>query len=383
VTRAGTGAAIAAAAVLLAGVPAAPGLAQLTPPPAPVIDADSGQMLSADDADQRRAVASTVKVLTALTVIERADLDAVVTVGDEVEDTVGASVDLQPGERWTVRQLLLGLLVRSGNDAAEALATHVGGDAPGFAEQMRRTADAVGLPTGPGGIEVVGPSGLDDVGNRLSARDLATLARVALADDNLAAIVATDETTLPGVGTEDNRNLLIGRYRGATGVKTGFTEAAGNSLVGSASRGGRGLIAVVLGGGADPERFVDARALLDHGFEAFEAVTVEATRTLLVAGGQRTIAAAPVDVTVPAGAAARVVLPLPARSPDPGTFPVPLWVDDARAATVPAQISAEVASPEGDAQTIGRALVDGVHVALRTAHGAEVLPDGNGVGPSR
>jgi uncharacterized protein len=132
--------------------------------------------------------------------------------------------------------------------------------------------------------------------------------------------VGAPAVSLPGIGSDENRNLLVGSYPGATGVKTGFTEAAGNSLVASARRDDRELVAVVLGGGPDPERFRDAAALLDHGFTAFAPAEVSAELTLLVAGGTRTVTVEPATVTAPAGASVVVDLPLPSRAPETGSW---------------------------------------------------------------
>lgn len=334
-----------------------------------LVEADTGQVLAAERADERRAVASTVKLLTALTASARSDPDDVVTVGPEVAGIEGASVQLAPGERWTVEQLVEGLLVRSGNDAAEALATHVGGDTEGFLEAMRDDAAVLGLPTdGDDGVVLASPSGLGDA-NRLSASDLGVIGRAVLADASLRDVVALPEVTLPGTGTEPNRNLLIGSLPGATGLKTGFTEAAGNSLVGSASRGGRDLVVVVLGGGADPERFTDAAALLDHGFAAFERVTVSASRTLLVAGGGRAVEVDDVTITVPTGADAAVDLPTPVRVPDdPAALTgAEITVDGEVVAPLVATVGDGPGSATTPAARVGRGTVDGIHAALRAA----------------
>lgn len=378
---------LAAAVALSVATPAA---AELVPPPEPLlagppatdwpeppsveapvhllVEAATGQILVAHRADERRPVASTIKILTALTVADRTDPDDLIEVGAEVQGLEGASVQLEPGERWTVDQMLTAVLVRSGNDAAEALAVAVGGDREGFLELMREDAASVGLPVGEAdGVVVTSPSGLGD-GELLSAHDLATLSRVLLADPDLRAIVGAPDATLPGVGTDVNRNLLVGSYPGATGIKTGFTEAAGNSVVASAERGGRELIAIVLGGGPDPERFEDAAALLDHGFEAFEATEVGAELTLLVAGGQRSVALEPTPVTAPAGVLVAAELPVPVRAPETGQLTVPVSFDGTVVASATATVSGdEPAAVEGGAR-LGRAASDGVYAALRAAH---------------
>lgn len=367
-----------------------PAVAELEPPPEPLlegpvttgwpqppdvevpvfllVEAESGQVLAARSADERRPVASTIKMLTALTVTERAELDDEVVIGPEVQGLEGASVDLEPGERWTVEQLLQAVLVRSGNDAAEALAVAVGGDRDGFVELMIADAEAVGLRVGdPGGAVITSPTGLDDA-QRLSARDLATLGRVLLADPQLRAIVGSEEVTLPGVGTDENRNQLVGTYPGVTGIKTGFTEAAGNSLVVSALRGERELIVVVLGAGPDPERFQAATALLDHGFDAFAATEVGGARTLLVAGGRREFEVGPTPLTAPVGAEVALDLPLPVRAPEATELDVPVEFDGVPVATATATASADGPAPVDGAARLGRAVADGVYAALRASY---------------
>lgn len=378
------------AAVVASGP--APASAQPVPPPEPVIvgipdgwptapdvdvpihvlvEGSTGQVLSAERADERRAVASTVKVLTALSAVARSDADDVVTVGAEVE-VDGSSVELEPGDRWTVEQLVAGLLVRSGNDAAEALAVHVGGDLDGFLDLMAEDATALGLPVAPGEVVLSSPSGLGDA-NRLSASDLAVVARAALADPVLRPVLAVPEVTLPGVGTVPNRNELIGALAGATGVKTGFTEAAGSSLVGSATRDGREIVVVVLGGGPDPERYTDAATLLDHGFSATAPVAVDARRTLLVAGGRQVLEVPTTEVTVPTGATAEVVLPAVGRLATDPVVTAPLEVAGDEVAALTVTTSGTVPEPVDGAAAIGRGAVDGIHTALRAAHHAEVL----------
>jgi D-alanyl-D-alanine carboxypeptidase len=373
-----------------------PASAELAPPPEPLVDPSppvgwptppeldvpvyllvegaSGQVLAARAADERRPVASTVKILTALTVADRAEFDDAIVVGEEVEGVIGASVELTPGERWTVEQLLQGLLLRSGNDAAEAVAVAIGGDRDGFLAMMTEDAAAVGLEVGPpDGVVVTSPSGLDDE-QQLSASDLATLARVLLADPELRTIVGTPAVSLPGIGSDENRNLLVGSYPGATGVKTGFTEAAGNSLVASAQRDDRELVVVVLGGGPDPERFRDAAALLDHGFTAFAPAEVGAELTLLVAGGTRTVAVEPATVTAPTGASVTLDLPLPSRPPETGTLAVPLLVDGAVVGATRASVAGEEPATVDGAARLGRAAVDGLYAALRAAQDGDRLP---------
>lgn len=322
-------------------------------------DVATGQILAEHQGDERRPVASTVKVLTALTVLDRAEVDDTVVVGEEVE-VGGASVGLSPGDEWTVEELLDGLLIRSGNDAAEALAVHVAGDMEAFVEQMAADAAALGLEE----VVITEASGLDD-GNELSARDLAVLARVALQDPDLRELLARETTELPGRGTVVTRNELLGDYPGATGVKTGFTDAAGYALVGSAERNGVELVAVVLGSDEDPARFVDATRLLDHGFETYEPVTLEAAWELPVAGGRRSLTAGPVPVVVPEGFDVALDGVPPAR-PLVGRQEVEVLADGAVLATVPVEVDGGPTPASGTA-ALGRVLVDEAYAGMRAA----------------
>jgi D-alanyl-D-alanine carboxypeptidase (penicillin-binding protein 5/6) len=327
-----------------------------------LVDASTGQVLSESAGDVRRPVASTVKVLTALTALETLDLDDEVTVGDEVVDVEGSGVDIEAGETWTVEQLLDAVLARSGNDAAEALAVAAAGDRDSFVTRMEETAADLGVE----GLELVSVSGLDD-DNRLSARDLATIGRAALDDPRLRELVGRRTVVLPGTGEVETRNLLFERYPDATGIKTGFTLAAGNSLVASAARDDRELVAVVLGAGDDPARFDAAASLLDLGFDAFAPTTVTGELVLPVAGGEVVLVTPPVELTVPVDAEVVVELAVPVRPPT-GRVIGALQVDDEELGEV-------VAEPDGGAAplpvdgdgAVGRGLADGAWAALRAA----------------
>ncbi|MDP9023526.1 MAG: D-alanyl-D-alanine carboxypeptidase [Actinomycetota bacterium] len=258
---------------------------------------DTGQVLAAKAADQRRPVASTVKVMTAWTALRRTSLGAAIRAGGEVAPTRsdGARVGLDPGDTWTVEDLLEAVVARSGNDAARALAVGVAGTTAGFVELMRQDAAALGLH----GVVLHTPDGLDDR-NRLSAHDLTVITRAALSDATFAAIAARPSVDLPDVGTVTSRNELLGTYPGAIGVKTGYTAAAGRCLVAAAVRDGRRLLAVVLGSDGPQGHFHDARALLDHGFAAFADVQVTPRIELRAPGQWVTLASDPVVVLAPA-----------------------------------------------------------------------------------
>lgn len=253
------------------------------PPPvtaasAIVVDGSDGSILWEKDARRRRAIASTTKIVTALAVLENADLDEQVTASPRAEavgedDPLVTELELVSGEVLTVRDLLYGLLLPSGNDAAVALAEHVGGTVEGFAGIMNETAAAAGA----GNSNFVNPHGLDDPEAYSTAYDLALITRAALDNPVFAEIVATHSHTIPRSGgpTRElvNRNQLLGRLEGATGVKTGNTQSAGPSLVASASRAGESRIAVVLD---SPDTFGEAAELLEYGFSAFRRVTIVA-----------------------------------------------------------------------------------------------------------
>ncbi|MEX2549560.1 MAG: D-alanyl-D-alanine carboxypeptidase family protein [Nitriliruptoraceae bacterium] len=326
-----------------------------------LVDADSGQVLAERAADERRPVASTIKVLTALTAVERVAMDEEVTVGEEVTGVPGSGVGLSPGDTWTVADLVNALIVRSGNEAAEALAVHVAGSREAFLELMEEDAATLGIE----GLELVSVSGLDDA-NLLSARDLAVLARAGLAHDELRPVLGRDIVSLPGEGALLTRNELIERYAGATGVKTGFTEAAGNSLIGSAEREGRELVAVVLDAGEDPARFEEAELLLDHGFERFEVRRLSAKLDFRLAGGSTAVLVDEVEIVIPEGSSSALQLPIGARPPEDDVR-VPVLVDGEQLGELPGVVDdrAEPSPDAGAEATLGRAAVDGVYAALR------------------
>ncbi|MCC5948396.1 MAG: D-alanyl-D-alanine carboxypeptidase [Nitriliruptoraceae bacterium] len=335
-----------------------------------LLDAGTGQVLAASaDADEPRPIASTVKILTVLSATARLDLDAEVTVGSEVAGVPGSGVGLVPGDTWTVRQLVDGLIARSGNEAAEAIAVAAAGTVGDFLQLMREDAERLGIDD----PQLVSVSGLDDA-NVLSARDLAVIARVALSDETLRDFFAATEVTLPSEGTVPSRNELLTSYPGATGMKTGFTTAAGNSLVASAERGGRELIVVVLDAGDDPARFDVAADLLDHGFEAFRGAEVGARVVYAVAGGEVTVVVDPTAVVTPQDRPAQLRVPIAARAPESGAaLEVEVEVDGVTLGSVPARIASSGSAPvEGEAR-IGRSLVDGIWGGLRTAAAADGL----------
>ena len=238
------------------------GLTALTRPPgltaksALLFDLDSGQTLYALHPDDPLPPASTAKVMTALVVLQNADLDDSVTVSPIAGQTPGSRMGLTGGETLTVRELLYGLLLPSGNDAAVALAEHVAGTEADFVTLMNRTAAELGLKA----THFTGSHGMDAPEQTSSAADLLVLTRAALQYPVFAEIVATQTAEIGGMALT-NTNELLGNYPGADGIKTGTTDAGGECLVASATRRGHRLLAIVLG---SQDRYADVRALLDY-----------------------------------------------------------------------------------------------------------------------
>jgi D-alanyl-D-alanine carboxypeptidase (penicillin-binding protein 5/6) len=231
-----------------------------------ILDLDSGGVLYELDAHGRHAPASLLKVATALVALEHLGLDQMVTVPVSINQLPWDStrMGLRPGERLTVRELLYGLFLNSGNDAAITLAEAAMPRAS-FIALMNAKAAQLGLVD----THFVNPIGLDDPGQYTSAADLArTSIELTTRFPAVAAIASTPSLTLPATATHHayalyNLNQLIRTYPGATGLKTGWTGRAGGCLIATASRGGRHLMVVVMG---SPNIFVEAASLLDYGF---------------------------------------------------------------------------------------------------------------------
>ena len=236
-----------------------------------LMDFKTGQVLYENKARLRCAPASTTKIMTAILAVESGRLDEVAKVSPRAASTGGSSMHLYPGQLITIRELLTGLLLRSGNDAAVAIAEYLAGSEAAFVEQMNRKALIIGA----GDTHFCNPHGLSTAGHYSSAYDLALMARYALASPLFAEIVGTKETTIDWQdrrGQEKdinlrNTNKLLWMLEEADGVKTGTTSAAGPCLVSSATRANQKLIAVVL---HDTSRWYDSMQLLKYGFDNFE-----------------------------------------------------------------------------------------------------------------
>ena len=226
-----------------------------------LMDVDSGRVLYEQNADAKMLIASTTKILTALVAIREGDLNDVVTVSREAAYTEGSSMYLKVGEKLTLETLLYGLLLCSGNDAAVAIAEHISGSQEDFAKLMNATAREIGMEHS----SFANPTGLDHEDHYSAARDMARLACAAVENETLVRMASTRSVTIGG-RTMTNHNKLLNQIEGCIGLKTGYTMAAGRTLVSCVERNGQRLVAVTLQDGND---WADHAALYDYGFSTW------------------------------------------------------------------------------------------------------------------
>lgn len=242
-----------------------------------LIDAKSGEMLYALNPDTEYYPASITKIVTGIIAIETTSPDEIVTVSKDARNEDGTRIYLAEGEQVTMGKLLYGLLMNSGNDAATAIAEHIDGSKEKFAERMNEfVREKVGVTH----TTFKNPSGLPDPEHVTTASDMAKIARYAMQNATFRKIVSTK--TMPWNGKEwkselVNHNKMLWTYPGATGIKNGYTEAAGNTLVTSATRGDMDLIGVVLKAPSSDAAYSDMKKLLDYGFDNFHMATVVQT----------------------------------------------------------------------------------------------------------
>ena len=294
----------------------------LTAPAAILMEVNNGQVLYELQARQEREPASTTKIMTAILALELGQLDMPVRVSEYAATTPGTTIYLTIGETLKLSELIKGALINSGNDAATAIAEGLAGSESTFAWLMNRKARQLGAYN----TSFKNPHGLTEAGHYTSAYDLAIMTRYALRNPFFSKTVATKEAQISapdGIRFLYNTNRLLDSYPGCDGVKTGTTDAAGQCLVASATRGGRQLLSVVLG---SSERYSDSCALLDYGFENFYAemaLAGENCGQVYVNGGETAaVAVAPettVSFTVPKEEAAllekRLILPAAVNAP--------------------------------------------------------------------
>jgi len=233
-----------------------------------LIDGDSGKVLYEKNADEKTYPASTTKIMTALVTIETlkqhdSPIDQIVEVPAAAEGVEGSSIYLKAGEKISIEDLLYGLMLVSGNDAATALAEIIGGSEETFVEMMNEKAQALGCR----GTHFVNPSGLFDEEHYTTARDMATISLEAMKDPVFREIVSA-ESHVSERETSDytnfcNKNKTVYQYDGGNGIKIGYTTDSGRTLVASSTRGDKSMICVVM---SAPDWFNDAYRLMDFGY---------------------------------------------------------------------------------------------------------------------
>lgn len=343
---------------------------------AAIWDPADDELLFGREAEVGRPMASTTKIMTVLLALEDPDAGETLVVSANAAGQGEASLGLRAGQQLPLDAVLAGLMLRSGNDAAVAVAEHVAGGEAAFVELMNARARELGLTA----TAFVNPSGLtNDPGHHASPLDLARLAEAAMANAEFAGWAGAPRLNVPPFGPLDNRNLLLVRYEGATGVKTGNTRLAGWCLVASATRDGRTLFAVVLDSATSDASFDDVARLLDHGFTAFRRPqpVIERVPVMPYRWAGAAVPLVPSDTladTVPVAATTtwRTILnpdvDLPVR---PGAVlgRAELLVDGEVTRTTRLRAAAQVPAlpPRSPATTAGAAVHDAVRAFARTA----------------
>ena len=236
---------------------------------ATLYEPETKSFLYEKNADVRMPMASTTKIMTAIVALENSELDDTVEIDDSAIGVEGSSAYLKQGDVLTMEELLYALMLGSANDAAVAIACHVGGDVPGFADMMNEKALELGLSD----THFTNPHGLDDEEHYTTAHDLALIAAAALKNDTFKSISSTYKKsfiTEERRRTYVNHNKLLNLYEGSIGMKTGFTKKSGRCLVGAAERDGLTFITVTLNA---PDDWNDHGEMLDYGYERLEKIT--------------------------------------------------------------------------------------------------------------
>ena len=307
-----------------------------------LMEAASGRVLYEKDADRRMEQASTTKIMTALVAIEAGGLDRIVTVTKEAAGTEGSTINLKAGETLPLIELLYGLMLQSGNDAAVMIALAVDGSVGAFVQRMNEKAAALGLMN----THFQNSNGLHAPEHYTTAKELAMLSAYAMQNETFREIVGTTYRVCEGCSSMRsfrNKNKFLTEYPGCNGVKTGYTKAAGKCLAFAAERDGMQLIGTVLNA---PRMWDDARTLLDFGFANYECHTLASASenfTVQVADGEKS--------TLPAGLKCDILYPI--RS------------DGSEAVSVSVSLKERVQAPVTAGETLGtvRVTVNGEPVA--------------------
>ena len=239
-----------------------------------IYDRASGKILYEKNGNKQTPMASTTKIMTAIVVLENANLKDVVTIDSKAAGIGGSRLGLKKNDKITVNDLLYGLMLRSGNDAAVALANYVGGSVEGFAQMMNEKAKEMGLTNS----HFIVPHGLDNDGHYTTAYELAKMADYALKIDKFKQIVGTQNTTIYINGYAkaiNNTNKLLGSVSGVYGVKTGFTNGAGRCLVTACKRDDLDIVTVIIGADTTKQRTADTIKLINYAYNNFEVINIK------------------------------------------------------------------------------------------------------------
>jgi serine-type D-Ala-D-Ala carboxypeptidase (penicillin-binding protein 5/6) len=230
-----------------------------------VLDTASGRVLYEKNAYTRRSIASTTKIMTAIVALENGNDEEDVIVSKRAAAISGSQVNIKEGKTYKLGDLMVAMMLRSGNDAAIAIAEHVGGSVEVFADMMNRKAAEIGATN----TNFVTPHGLDDPQHYSTAYDLALITQYALKNEKFCSIVGTKDSTFEGSAIT-NTNEMLSLYPGANGVKTGFTGQAGRCLVTSVTQNNWRIISVVLNCASRPVRAQSSKVILDYAFGNYD-----------------------------------------------------------------------------------------------------------------
>ena len=233
-----------------------------------VLNGDNGEIIYSQNADTRLSMASTTKIMTGLLLCEYGNFQREITVTEEMLKVEGSSMGLLPGDRVTLHDLLYGLMLASGNDAANVIAFVLGGSLDGFVKMMNKKADDLGLVN----TNFATPSGLDADDHYTTAYELAKIAHYAMQNDEFAKAVSSKKAVLnygnpPYRRSLTNHNKMLNLFDGAVGIKTGFTQKSGRCLVSAAKRDGKFVIALTQ---HDPNDWQDHQNMLEYGLSAIK-----------------------------------------------------------------------------------------------------------------